>query len=143
MRVVLGLNVTQPDLLNLAQRNLVLCPARMELVRKAEFSIVTRASKAWNSELIAAAGPDVTESYIANKRFFVGCRFPVRLAILDTTSGSIVTSLVTLTTLFLIRVGDRLGHWWRMSSRSSQQREPDHLRACGKNLVVAPSQPNS
>ena len=110
MRVVLGLNVTQPDLLNLAQCNLVHCPARMELIRKAEFSIVTRAFKAWNSELIAAAGPDVTESYIANKRFFVGCRFPARLVILDTTSGSIVTSLpslVTLTTLFLIRVGDR------------------------------------
>ena len=29
----------------------------MELVPKAEFSIVTRASKAWIPELIAAAGP--------------------------------------------------------------------------------------
>jgi hypothetical protein len=29
----------------------------MELVFKAEFSIVTRASKAWIPELIAAAGP--------------------------------------------------------------------------------------
>jgi hypothetical protein len=29
----------------------------MELVPKAEFSIVARASKAWISELIAAAGP--------------------------------------------------------------------------------------
>ena len=37
----------------------------MELVRKAEFSIVTRASsKAWIPELIAAAGPEVTETYI-------------------------------------------------------------------------------
>src|SRR5271157_5774114 len=37
----------------------------MELVPKAEFSIVTRASsKAWIPELIAAAGPEVTESYI-------------------------------------------------------------------------------
>src|SRR5438552_3277009 len=37
----------------------------MELVPKAEFSIVTRASsKAWIPELIAAAGPDVTETYI-------------------------------------------------------------------------------
>ena len=37
----------------------------MELVPKAEFSIVTRASKAWIPELIAAAGPEVTETYIA------------------------------------------------------------------------------
>src|SRR5260370_18503863 len=37
----------------------------MELVAKAEFSIVTRASsKAWIPELIAAAGPEVTETYI-------------------------------------------------------------------------------
>src|ERR1700680_3164834 len=36
----------------------------MELVPKAEFSIVTRASRAWIPELIAAAGPEVTESYI-------------------------------------------------------------------------------
>ena len=37
----------------------------MELVPKAEFSIVTRASsKAWIPELIAAAGPEVTETYI-------------------------------------------------------------------------------
>src|SRR5689334_6458565 len=37
----------------------------MELVPKAEFSIVTRASsKAWIPELIAAAGPHVTETYI-------------------------------------------------------------------------------
>ena len=37
----------------------------MELVPKAEFSIVTRAaSKAWIPELIAAAGPEVTENYI-------------------------------------------------------------------------------
>jgi hypothetical protein len=37
----------------------------MELVPKAEFSIVTRASpKAWIPELIAAAGPQVTETYI-------------------------------------------------------------------------------
>src|ERR1700686_2979191 len=34
-------------------------------VAKAEFSIVTRtSSKAWIPELIAAAGPEVTESYI-------------------------------------------------------------------------------
>src|ERR1700737_4257336 len=38
----------------------------MELVPKAEFSIVTRASsKAWIPELIASAGPEVTETYIA------------------------------------------------------------------------------
>ena len=37
----------------------------MELVPKAEFSIVTRANKAWIPELIAAAGPEVTETYIA------------------------------------------------------------------------------
>jgi hypothetical protein len=37
----------------------------MEPISKAEFSIVTRASsKAWIPELIAAAGPEVTESYI-------------------------------------------------------------------------------
>src|ERR1700758_77065 len=37
----------------------------MELVPKAEFSIVTRASSsAWIPELIAPAGPDVTETYI-------------------------------------------------------------------------------
>jgi hypothetical protein len=37
----------------------------MELVPEAEFSIVTRASsKAWIPELIAAAGPEVTETYI-------------------------------------------------------------------------------
>jgi hypothetical protein len=36
----------------------------MELVPKAEFSIVTRASKAWIPELINAAGPEVTETYI-------------------------------------------------------------------------------
>jgi len=36
----------------------------MELVFKAEFSIVTRASKAWIPELIAAAGPEVAETYI-------------------------------------------------------------------------------
>ena len=37
----------------------------MELVPKAEFSIVTRASsKEWIPELIAAAGPEVTETYI-------------------------------------------------------------------------------
>ena len=37
----------------------------MELVPKAEFSIVTRASsKAWIPKLIAAAGPEVTETYI-------------------------------------------------------------------------------
>src|SRR3979490_1525475 len=37
----------------------------MELVPKAEFSIVTRASsKAWIPELIASAGPEVTETYI-------------------------------------------------------------------------------
>src|ERR1700686_5763866 len=36
----------------------------MELVNKAEFSIVTRASsKAWIPELIAAAGPEVTETF--------------------------------------------------------------------------------
>jgi DNA-binding beta-propeller fold protein YncE len=32
----------------------------------------------------------------ANKRLFVGCRFPARLVILDTTSGRIVTSLPTV-----------------------------------------------
>ena len=37
----------------------------MELVPKAECSIVTRANKAWIPELIAAAGPEVTETYIA------------------------------------------------------------------------------
>ena len=37
----------------------------MELVPKAEFSIVTRASsKAWIPDLIAAAGAEVTETYI-------------------------------------------------------------------------------
>jgi hypothetical protein len=37
----------------------------MELVPKAEFTIVTRASSsAWIPELIAAAGPEVTETYI-------------------------------------------------------------------------------
>jgi site-specific recombinase XerD len=37
----------------------------MELVPKAEFSIVTRASSsAWIPDLIAAAGPEVTETYI-------------------------------------------------------------------------------
>jgi hypothetical protein len=37
----------------------------MELIPKAEFSIVTRtSSKAWIPELIAAAGPEVTETYI-------------------------------------------------------------------------------
>jgi hypothetical protein len=36
----------------------------MELVTKVEFSIVTRANKAWIPELIAAAGPEVTETYI-------------------------------------------------------------------------------
>ena len=32
----------------------------------------------------------------ANKRLFVGCRFPARLVVLDTTSGRIVTSLATV-----------------------------------------------
>ena len=37
----------------------------MEPIPKAEFSIVTRASSsAWIPELIAAAGPEVTEAYI-------------------------------------------------------------------------------
>src|SRR5580698_2047142 len=37
----------------------------MELVPKADFSIVTRnSSKAWIPELIAAAGPEVSETYI-------------------------------------------------------------------------------
>jgi hypothetical protein len=37
----------------------------MEPIPKAEFSIVTRASsKAWIPELIAAAGPELTETYI-------------------------------------------------------------------------------
>ena len=37
----------------------------MEPIPKAEFSIVTRTSaKAWLPELIAAAGPEVTETYI-------------------------------------------------------------------------------
>src|SRR6202040_3087676 len=37
----------------------------MELVPKAEFSIVTRTSaSAWIPELIAASGPEVTETYI-------------------------------------------------------------------------------
>ena len=36
----------------------------MHLVPKAEFSAVTRTSKAWIPELIAAAGPEVTETYI-------------------------------------------------------------------------------
>src|SRR5208282_5706981 len=36
----------------------------MELVPKAEFSIVTRANKAWIPELIASAGSEVTETYI-------------------------------------------------------------------------------
>jgi hypothetical protein len=37
----------------------------MEPNPKAEFSIVTRTSaKAWLPELIAAAGPEVTEAYI-------------------------------------------------------------------------------
>jgi hypothetical protein len=37
----------------------------MELGPKSEFSIVTRASsKAWIPELIAAAGPEVTETYV-------------------------------------------------------------------------------
>jgi len=35
----------------------------MELVPKAEFSIVTRANKAWIPELIAAAVLEVTETY--------------------------------------------------------------------------------
>jgi hypothetical protein len=35
----------------------------MELIRKAEFSIVTRASsRAWIPELIASAGPEVNEN---------------------------------------------------------------------------------
>ena len=37
----------------------------MELVPKAEFSIVTRANKAWIPELIAAADPEIAETYIA------------------------------------------------------------------------------
>jgi len=37
----------------------------MEPISKAEFSIVTRTSaKAWLPELIASAGPEVTETYI-------------------------------------------------------------------------------
>ena len=36
----------------------------MDPIPKAEFSIVTRANKAWIPELIAAAGPEVAESYI-------------------------------------------------------------------------------
>ena len=44
----------------------------MELVPKAEFSIVTRANKAWIPELIAAASPEVTETYIA----FFHCHDP-------------------------------------------------------------------
>jgi len=37
----------------------------MEPIPKAEFSIVTRNSaKAWLPELIASAGPEVTETYI-------------------------------------------------------------------------------
>jgi hypothetical protein len=37
----------------------------MELFPMAEFTIVTRnSSKAWIPELIAAAGPEVTETYI-------------------------------------------------------------------------------
>ncbi len=39
----------------------------MKLVPKAEFSIVTRASKAWIPDLIAAAGPEVTETYMPKR----------------------------------------------------------------------------
>jgi hypothetical protein len=35
----------------------------MELVPKAEFSIVTRASQAWIPELITAAGPEKDVTY--------------------------------------------------------------------------------
>ena len=37
----------------------------MEPIPKAEFSIVTRTSaKAWLPELIASAGPEITETYV-------------------------------------------------------------------------------
>jgi hypothetical protein len=42
----------------------------MELVPKAEFSIVIRASKAWIPELIAAADPEVTK--ISEPRLPIG-----------------------------------------------------------------------
>ena len=46
---------------NIAQK---IVPNNSQSDTKAEFSIVTRASKAWIPELIAAAGPEVTETYI-------------------------------------------------------------------------------
>jgi len=46
----------------------------MEPIPKAEFSIVTRASSsAWIPELIASAGPEITETYID---FFTECGYP-------------------------------------------------------------------
>jgi hypothetical protein len=41
----------------------------MELVPKTAYSIVTGASKAWVPELIAAAGPNVTATYVG---FYAG-----------------------------------------------------------------------
>jgi DNA-binding beta-propeller fold protein YncE len=72
----------------------------------------------------------------ANKRLFVGCRFPPRLVILDTTSGRIVTSLPT--------VGDADDVFFDPGRRQVyviggegavevlRQREPDHYEPVGR-----------
>jgi DNA-binding beta-propeller fold protein YncE len=77
----------------------------------------------------------------ANKRLFVGCRFPARLVVLDTTSGRIVTSLPT--------VGDTDDVFYDPARRLIyviggegavevlRQREPDHYERVGR-IPTAP-----
>ena len=72
----------------------------------------------------------------ANKRLFVGCRFPARLVIMDATSGRVITSLPT--------VGDTDEVFYDPSRRQVyviggegvvevlRQREPDHYERVGR-----------
>ena len=77
----------------------------------------------------------------ADKRLFVGCRFPARLVVLDTTSGRIVTSLHT--------VGDADDVFYDTGRRLVyviggegavevlRQRDPDHYERVGR-ITTAP-----
>ena len=77
----------------------------------------------------------------ADKRLFVGCRFPPRLVVLDTTSGRIVTSLHT--------VGDADDVFYDTGRRLVyviggegavevlRQRDPDHYERVGR-ITTAP-----
>ena len=77
----------------------------------------------------------------ANKRLFVGCRFPARLVVLDTTSGRIVTSLPTVgdTDDVFYDPGRRLVYviGGEGAVEVLGQRDPDHYERVGR-FTTAP-----